>query len=65
MLRKKLKGKAFDYMIQIQEIEKFKSSEELFEKLKYFFTPQSDTHYYNELESLSILPNESITHLAH
>ena len=64
-IKKKLKGKAFDFMKQAQNIEDLKPSEELFEKLKYFFTPQSETHYFNALESLSMLPGESITHLAH
>ena len=64
-IKKKFKGKVFDFRIQTQGIEDFKSSEELFEKLRNFFTSQSETHYINALESLSMLSGEYITHLDH
>ena len=64
-IKKKLKGKAFEFMIQSQEIREFSSSEELFEKLKGFFIVKSEIANICEFDSLTMLPGESITHLAH
>ena len=62
-VKKKLKGKAFEFMIQSLEIKEFSSSDELFEKLRSFYTLKSEIMNISEFDSLSMLLGEFIIHL--
>lgn len=63
--KSKLTGKAQTLITQAEEIRKFNSIEELFEKLNDFFKGKSFAENINEFESFQMLPQETIINLAH
>lgn len=63
--KSKLEGKAQTLINQAEEIKRFSSPEELFNKLKNNFKEKSLAENLNEFNNFQMLPDESITNLAH